>query len=209
MLPFNIYIKLVNDAAVATMRPVKSLDIWEGATNPFHEDGLFSVSTFGRVGDERRDRQFGFIPLKVTVFHPIIYNALCALKALYKGIMNSTAYAVWDDELKDFVPATEITGETVFPFFTKHWSKIDHRQPKSPVRQPRIEVVNKYIKEALTDKILVIPAGLRDLDIGEDGRHRQDPINDLYRKVISTNNLISSTYYNNNDSSLDGSRRSI
>lgn len=209
MLPFNISIKQVNADAVAAMRPVSSLDIWDGATNNFHEDGLFSVSTFGRVGDEARDRKFGFVPLKVSVFHPIIYNALCALKSLYKGIMTSTSYAIWDDELKDFIPATEITGETGYTFFTKHWVDIDHRQTASSIRETRIAVVRKYASVALTDKILVIPAGLRDLDITDDGRHRQDPINDLYRKIISSNNIISSTYYNNNDSSLDSSRRTI
>jgi hypothetical protein len=209
MLPFNISITHVTNERVSTLRPVKSLDIFDGATANFHEDGLFSVSTFGRVGDERRDRQFGYVQLKVTVFHPIIYNALCALKALYRGILNSTDYAVWDDEIKDFVASDELLGQTGYSFFVKHWLNIEYRETKSGIRQTRIELVKKYGKVALTDKILVLPAGLRDIEASDDGRKQQDPINDFYRRIISINNVISDTYYNDSEKSLDQSRRGI
>ena len=51
------------DSLVRTMRPVTRTDIYDGVTSNFHEDGLFSITTFGRVGSEERDNNFSFIRL--------------------------------------------------------------------------------------------------------------------------------------------------
>lgn len=207
--PFNIELLNLTKERVAALKPVKTLDIFDGATSNFHEDGLFSTSVFGRIGEERRDTQFSFIELKTTVFHPLIYRNLCQLKALYKGIMAGTHYAVWSNEEKDFVNADALTGDTGFSFFMSHWRDIDFKETKSVTRKTRVELIVKYKDRALVNRILVIPAGLRDIEVGKDGRYQQDAINELYRRIISASRTIANTDHNENDPTLNQSRKSI
>lgn len=209
LLPFNISLLNVTDQYVSAMRPVTAVDIFEGATSNLHPDGLFSQLIFGRPGEERRDRQFSFIDLKVTVFHPLIYKALITVKALYDGIILGTNYARWDDQLKDFVPSDALHGQTGFSFFLQHWRDIVHRQTNSPARTTRIALIEKYKDVALTNKILVMPAGLRDIEMKEDGRMEQGEVNEFYRKILRANIAVSSTMFNGSDSTLDATRKSI
>lgn len=193
--PFNVSLLKVTKELVAPMRPVTSLDYFENVGGQLHDDGLFSIPIFGRVGDESRDRRFSFIDIRTTVLHPVIYIRLCQLKSLYKGIMAGTAYAVWDDQLKDFVPMDEVRGRTGFSFFLKHWKDIQFNRNKSVIRDARIDVVEKFRDIAETDKILVMPAGLRDIEIGDDGQEVVADINAIYRKIISVARTISNTDY--------------
>jgi hypothetical protein len=68
--PFNLDLLIVKDEDVKHIRPVTVLDTMEGKTKNFHPDGLFSTEIFGKVGNEIRNRQFSFINLKATIFHP-------------------------------------------------------------------------------------------------------------------------------------------
>src|SRR5579872_1383888 len=112
MVPFNIKILNLTPQRLVGLRPVKVLDIFDGATTNFHDDGLFSTLIFGKVGDPARSARFSFIDIKIPIFHPVIFSALIALKQLYGGIMAGTDYAVWSDELKDFERSDSINGKT-------------------------------------------------------------------------------------------------
>lgn len=208
-LPFNISLMKLSPQRLAAIKPVLSLDIYDGISSNFHEDGLFSVSIFGRTGDDMRDTRFSYIDIKTEIFHPVIFDRLCRLKALYKGIMMGTAYATWNDEEKDFVGADEITGETGYSFFMSHWRKIEFKITSSNVRDLRIKLIQKYKDVATTTKILVMPAGLRDLEIDANGRQSMDDINGIYWRIISISNTIGSTAAGANDPVLDVSRKAL
>lgn len=190
MLPFNIELIRLDRDRLSRLKPVLSLDIYDGASSNFHEDGLFSVSIFGRVGSEQRDLQFSYIDIKTTVFHPVIYRRLIKLRGMYRDIMAGKAYARWDDEEKDFVAASPLDGETGFHFFVTHWEKIQFKRTKSLIRNQNIELIEKYRDRAMTDKILVLPAGLRDFRVDENGRQMEEEINTHYRRVLSIANTI-------------------
>ena len=192
-MPFNVELLKLDRTRLEAIRPVSSLDYYENVNGDLHEDGLFSVSIFGRVGDEARDRRFSFIELHTQVFHPIIYNALGQIRGLYRGILAGTQYAVWNEAEKDFDPADELSGQTGFSFFLKHWTQIDFRRNKSDIRDQRIKLIEKYKDRALTDKILVMPAGLRDIEVKDDGQVKVGDINAYYRKVISIARTIADT----------------
>lgn len=193
MLPFNVELMNLTPQKLSRLKPVVVLDPFDGATENFHEDGLYSVSIFGRVGDERRDTQFSFIKLNTEILHPIIYLRLCRLKGIYKGIMAGSTYARFDEVEKDFVAASEMDGDTGYDFFMTHWKRIVFKKTKSAKRLKRIELVEKYKDISTTSNILVLPAGLRDLEVDESGRKREDEINDLYRRIIRIANGISYT----------------
>ena len=83
-IPFNIKILDTSGSRLSVLKPVRVLDIYEGITNNFHEEGLFSISIFGRLGDEVRDKRFSYIDIKTKIMHPVIYTRLVKLKSLYE-----------------------------------------------------------------------------------------------------------------------------
>lgn len=199
-VPFNVSLLQLTPAKLQGIKPVRVLDIFEGGNygGNFHEDGLFSVSIFGKVGDERRSVRVSYIDLKVTVFHPVIYRALVDLKRLYAGIMAGTEYASWDPKLRDFVRSNQLDGHTGYNFFVQHWAQINFEQTKSDRREINIKLVEKYRERALTDKVVVMPAGLRDVEILGDGRVQKDEINDFYSKMLAVSNTVTASAVGSN-----------
>lgn len=189
-LPFNVEIFQPSPQQLSLLKPVSSTDYYENTKGDLHEEGLFSISIFGRIGDELRDRRFSYIDIKTEVFHPIIYNRLIRLKKLYQGILNGDQYAMWDDEKKDFVAANELDGQTGFAFFSSHWRNIEFVRNKSDIRDMRVNLVEKYRDRGLTSKILVIPAGLRDIEVDDNGRTNVNEINTLYKKLLSISRVL-------------------
>lgn len=190
-VPFNIVILALPPERLKGMKPVTVLDIFDGSSTDFHESGLFSVSIFGRIGDERRNRRFSYINVKVPIFHPIIFNTLVKMKRLYGDILSGTGYAQWDPTLKDFVKATALNGQTGFEFFLAHWLDIEFKnEAGSSSRVQAIALMKKYKDVALTTNIIVMPAGLRDLEIDEHQRKSEDEINPMYRRLIALSNAI-------------------
>lgn len=193
MVPFNLEIMKLTDAKLQGVKPVTSLDLYETVGGNLHEDGLFSVGIFGRVGDEVRDQRFSYIKLGTSVFHPVIYKTLVQLKGLYQGIMAGTIYAKWDDALKDFVATNELQGRTGYAFFVEHWKDIQFQRTRSALRDVRLKLIEKYKDRAMVDKVLVLPAGLRDIEIGDDGRPVVGEVNTFYRKLLSVSRTIGDT----------------
>ena len=191
-IPFNIGILKLTPELLAYIKPVRVLDTFDGLTKNFHEDGLFSTTIFGKVGDQVRNKRFSYIDIRIGVFHPIIFNALTELKSFYSEIMASKTYAVWDDVLKDFVKTDALSGETGYDFFIRHWQNIVFVKEGSNKRLNNIALVEKYKNVALNDKIVVLPAGLRDYEILEDGRESEDEFNQLYRRLIAVSAPIHS-----------------
>lgn len=170
---------------------VTVLDIFQNNTRDFHEAGLFSAGIFGRVGSDERLKRMGYIDIHVPIFHPRIFNHLCALKQLYKGIMSGYEYAYWDKSEKDFVKSDQMNGETGYSFFLSHWQDIKFKRTSSAQRDEKIEIVKKFADISMTSKILVMPAGLRDLEVDEHGGVDQHEINDFYRTLIKISSTLS------------------
>lgn len=193
-LPVNLDILVPTAERLRPLKPTRVLDIFDGAgTQNFHDDGLFSVSTFGRVGSAEREQRFSFIDVRAEIFHPYYFKQLCLLKALYRGIMSGKSYAVWDAKLKDFVASDAVTGETGYHFFIEHWNSIAFRPTGSAIRDLRIKFIRKFQPKALTSKVLVIPAALRDIQITEGGQVKEGEINEMYRRLISIGNALNTS----------------
>ena len=186
-IPFNISILEITDNLLAYIKPVRVLDTFEGSTKNFHEDGLFSQTIFGRVGEQVRNKRFSYIDIKVHIFHPIIFNTLGELKGLYTEIMSGKTYAVWDDEVKDFVKSNALAegSDTGYAFFISKWKDIAFNGQGSERRKINVALIEKFRSVALVNKIVVLPAGLRDYEILEDGRESEDEFNALYRRILA------------------------
>lgn len=187
-----VYFKLMHltPERLRVLKPVTVLDIYTNNTESFHPSGLFSIEIFGRVGSDDRDKRFSFIDLKTDIFHPLYYKELVRLKRLYGEIITGTTYAIFDDKEKDFIPANEITGKTGYSFFLENWKKVVFKDTGSQIRRERINFLTKYRDVSTTQYILVLPAGLRDLEIGSDGRTQEGEVNAFYRRLIGISNSI-------------------
>lgn len=228
-IPFNIELIKLDPRRLQRMRAVSTADImdsstqrlgsvdniinkslkWSGqerAVEGFHDDGLFSTLIFGRIGEEDRDNRFSYINIRVNIFHPLVYKSLVKLKGLYGNIMAGKAYASWNPETLDFDAADELTGQTGYQFFVKYWDQIKFRETKSPLRSQTIKLIHRYKDRALYNKVLVMPAGLRDVRVLTGGRLDFDEINDIYRRMVGLSRTIASSNEKVTSSSMDYSR---
>ncbi|BAW19302.1 putative RNA polymerase beta prime subunit [Ralstonia phage RP31] len=206
-VPFNIGLLHLTPEKLKSVKQVKALDILDGATTNFHPEGLFSTEIFGRVGDERRNLLFGYIDVKAPIFHPLIFMAITKLKRMYGDIMAGKVWALWDDSKKDFVKAKPSEGaRTGYAFFLEHWKDIVYEEGNSNLRSEYIKLVEAHKETGLTRYIVVMPAGLRDLEIDEFNRKSEDEVNVLYRKFIALSNVIVESSIDTNAEVIDKPR---
>jgi len=180
--PTNFTLLDTNRVPWPLMQPVTVADTFEGQTTNLHDDGLYSTAIFGRVGTDERDKTESYIDIILPVFNPTYFKALVSLKALYGEIIKGKAYAVWDESDKDFIKSNILEGDTGFAFFMSHFNELDPKQNESFKRKQRIDLVEIFKDRALSNKILVMPAGIRDIEMGP--VVSENEINDLYRKLI-------------------------
>lgn len=165
-------------------KPVTTGDTFEGQTINLNEEGLFSTTIFGRQGTVDRDNTPSYVDIKLPVFNPIYFNAMVSLKGIYSEIIKGTTYAVWSDTEKDFIKSNVIEGETGFSFFVKHLGELEPKHTDSTRRKKKIQFFENQRDIALTDKIVIIPAGIRDIDFLPNGTVSEPEINKLYKKLI-------------------------
>jgi len=192
---------LLTDKRISTLlKEVSVLNINDGNGN-FHPDGLFSTEIFGDVGSSNRMQTLGYVDLKIKILSPIVYKFLISLNKLYKDIMEAKKFAIWDDKVKDFIESDkdEAGASTGFNFFIKKVKDIKFKDNDSDSRKTKINIINsKTADELLIDKMIVIPAGMRDHVVSEDGKPSEDEINPLYRKLMINSNALKNINTNGN-----------
>jgi hypothetical protein len=189
-VPFNIFFLRLDESTVKYLKPITSLDVFDGITKNLHPDGLYSPTIFGVVGSNNRYTKFSYIDIKLGIMHPVYYKAITSMRTLYEGIMSSKEFAVWDEEKKDFIKSNALDGQTGYEFFITHHNKIEHEQRPSIDRQENISLIQKYKDYHLYDKVIVLPAAYRDIEIDDSGRESSDEINSLYYKTLAISNTI-------------------
>lgn len=187
--PANISLLSPKPQQLLKIRRVSSLNVYEGATEAFDPNGLFSVETFGRVGEKTRLITFGYIDAKMDILHPHVFKEVVRLKELYGSIMSGVAYAKWDEKAKDFFAASPADGDTGYAFFMKHWLELKFPRTKSTKRDSTIKMIDENRQDALVRYVLVLPAGLREMEV-VDGRPREDEINNPYRRLLAVSQTV-------------------
>ena len=199
---FNIDLLLLNKDNLQNMREVSVLDIFSPNSQVFHPDGLFSLETFGQIGSPIRQEMPGYIDLKIPILHPLVYRTILNLKSSYKDIMEGTLKVKFNKSTKDF--EVDENGETGYSFFIKHLDELSFTSNSvSEQRNFRVKFVKKYGNTAsMFTKWLVMPAGLRDYTVDASGQPKEDEINTLYRKLLSTTTLLKNTKILDNGSNI-------
>lgn len=182
---FNIDLLILNKDNSKYLKEVNKLNIFENNTNNFEESGLYSQSIFGPIGTKERMNNIAVIDLGIGILHPLIFQTLSSLKRLYGEIMSGSKYAVFKADERDFVLSTKDDGETGMAFFLKHLPELKLEANDSDQRLYRVGLVNKYIKpDALNYRWVVLPAGMRDYIVDENGVPSEDEVNDMYRRLM-------------------------
>lgn len=183
--PFKLELLIPNRNDLQGVKPVMVMDIMSGLSKNFHPEGLFSAEIFGKMGEERRSRTFAYINLNVPVFHPLIFKVICDLKELYQEIMAGKAYAIFDEKSKDFIKSNIAEGETGYSFFIKHYHKLIFEDRKSISRTEYIKFIEMHKDESFIEQLIILPAGVRDYTVDEDGKPSEDEINAMYRSIMA------------------------
>ena len=188
--PFNIDLLIIPPNILNIIKPVTSLDTYDGASKNFHPDGLYSTEIFGSVGSNTRMIKFSYIDLKIDIFHPTIFFSLMQLKGFYADIISGREFAIFDEDIKDFVKATALTGSTGYQYFIENWKKIEFKKTNSNKREQNIKLIEKYKNKSMLKHIYVMPAGYRDISVDDSGKESSDEINALYYKLIAVSNTL-------------------
>lgn len=208
MVPFNIDLLLPGRRDVAVMDEITVLDIFEPSTKNFHDDGLFSVTTFGKIGSPERMVRFGYIDLKTPLLHPIIYKILTSMDGMYQGVISGKRYVVYNEETRVLEDSNVLDGHTGISYLIKHLPLIKHPD-KEGGRKIYVDTLIKYKDSGVYSKLLVLPAGLRDYITDSSGKAQEDELNGLYRRVISNVSLLSRTTKDIDNDILYSVQRSI
>lgn len=206
--PFNFKYLNMHGPRVDSVLPVKSLAMF-GPNGDFHPQGLYSNVIFGRQGDRMRNEQPSRIDLGTKVFQPAFFDLLKLVHRLSTQIMLGEAYATWDPKEKNFVKADLMTGQTGMAFYLKYFPQQVFKTTDSKVRDERLDLLKKYRSNALTDRVYVVPAGIRDLEVSEDGQPIEDDLNPLYKRIIAASKSVNPDLEDINPEILDGARHSI
>ena len=184
--PFNIQIMDVDDFIQRhSLLPVTSTAIFETGTKRFHPDGLYSEAIFGQVGSRDRLVRKGYIDLHTDIVTPHLYKQLISLRSYYKDIISGKAYAKFDPEIKDLilVDPDEPGADTGFQFFVKSLPKVSFARTDSVKRTDKIDLLEKYRDRLIIDKLIVLPAGIRDVKITDDYISPEE-INKFYVAIL-------------------------
>ncbi len=195
----ELNIELIDVDEIKVLRPVTMSDIREPSSHTFHPDGLFSTEIFGAIGSDERNVTFSYIDLKTSIVQPIVYKALTKARKFYGEILTGRAYAIFDNKVKDFVESNDDKAETGFEFFIRHIKDIRLEDTGSTTRKELIAMLKKYRDKLTCRRMLVIPAGIRDYMVTEDGRNKEDEINSIYRKMINSASIIPGSYNTSKD----------
>jgi len=207
---FNIDLLIPDRKITQLLGEITTLAIFENNSKTFNQFGLFSTSIFGELGNDVRLVKFGYIDLKIKVLHPLIYQHVCSLSSIHEGIFKGTTYAEFDNETNMFKTSDRTSGSTGYEFFIKHIDKLQYRETDSVQRKIKIKLVKKYANtQHLLNAFLVLPAGLREYVVDDNGSPSEDEINKFYRKILATANTLSNTNVDKNISMLDSLRYNL
>ncbi len=180
-------LKYEEDIKVNLIQEVTSTVIFEPNTKSFHPQGLFSESIFGPLTDLSRFTTEGYIDLHTKIIHPVVFRELISKKKFYTGILSGNKYATFNKDSFEFELAQpeDKGASTGFEFFMKYINQLHKAdKPKSLTAANKHKMMQLYKTNLSTSKFLVIPAGLRDIDM-KSARLAQDDINKIYLQILN------------------------
>lgn len=187
---FNIDFLILQPDQLRYMQEVTSLSIFESNSQVFDKRGFFSTEIFGPIGSKERLERPGYIDIKIPVLHPLVYKYLITLDPIFDKVLASKVRV----KLEDGKLVEDSQGSTGYEFFMQNMDKLDFVHNESKRRDDKILLVQRGIqRKNWIQHILVLPAGLRDYVIDKKGTPSSDEVNDYYRKLLISTNVVRNT----------------
>ena len=151
------------------------------------KDGLLSNEIFGISRDDRSSI-FAYVDLGDEFMHPLLYKTWLRLDSNVKNVLCETNTYSFNSSTGKFVEDPK--GKTGLKFLketlmTKHLKKTDSRK-----RNKKIEFIEKYKDKLFISKLIIIPAGFRDVDTEQGGKVGVGEINKIYNTVLRDANAL-------------------
>lgn len=197
-------VSLVTDKMIERAGLLPCTDHISFSNGYYTDGGIFSERIFG-TDPEVRSRQFAYIDLQETFFHPYIYEVLCKLLpkrfdtcAAGKGawIIDETGNLV---SVKPDDPRYD-ENNTGLRWLINNFDKLSFKESKSLIRSDRMKLLKNFNDdEIFITKWLVIPVIYRDIDRKDKGK-KVPELDASYNLVIRyANALRDSTFSFCND----------
>lgn len=197
----RIDLLVLTETLKRTLNKVGTHDILVSSTRRLHPDGIYSPEIFGAVGSPERMTTESYIHLKTPIIQPIFYKNMIKASAFYREIMSGKAYATFNKETKLFESSAPVEGKTGFHFFLSHFDQLEFPATDSIARDTLIGLKQKKGDKLILTDFLVIPAGVRDIMLDEQGRVvSEEEISVLYGELIQLTNYINDGYKNTPES---------
>lgn len=180
-----MYLKLLDIDAFITKNNIgeTSSSKLYSAKNKINPQGLFSEEIFGRLGSRQRRMTFGYVSLKCKIIHPEVYPIITSINTdLTKLILNKAKYIIDD---KGLLIANDL-GESGINFFITNFDKISFKNLKTEKPEQAV-FITKNAKKVFIDKLLLLPAGIRDIQISKTTEKitvQFSDITSLYEKLL-------------------------
>jgi DNA-directed RNA polymerase beta' subunit len=161
-----------------------------GSQGQFDKNGLWSETIFGLNGTKERRTQFGYINLKTKIIHPELYKLLLNSLILLKPSINGDKYINIKDGL--IIETNEDNGNTGLLYIINNFDKIDLKNKDNYKinKHNNIDYISKIKNNIVINKWIVLPAGIRDMNLNTKNMVFSD-INNLYIELINNTQMIS------------------
>ena len=177
------------------IREVTSLLMYLPSSTTFHPAGLYSEEIFGQIGSTERLARLGYIDLHTEVLAPTIFKSVCDVNSAYEEIMKGNQYAVYNTDTQMFDLATKDTkdADTGFTFFMKYFKSLKFIRNESVTRNNKISVIETAQASGAykISKMIVSPAGWRDVRVDKTGHIEVEEINKHYSVLLAMSGEIS------------------
>ena len=196
----SMAIALITDKIImnSNLKPVTD-PISHGSGGIPTDGGLFSELIFGRDADSRR-KQFAYIDLHETFFHPYVYEILKTLmpKRFDKCAHGGGSWRINDNgeliEVKKDDPEYNEDNAGI-AWLIENYHKLSFVESGSMVRSDRIKLLESLSdEEVFITKWIVVPIVYRDIDKNS-SIHKLPELNNHYNSIIQyANSLRDSTF---------------
>ena len=147
----------------------------------YDEDGLWSEVIFGPLGSKTRSERFGYIDLKNTFIHPIVFNMLETVSDETSRIIKEKGRFIVEN--KKYVE--DINGESGIDFLIRTLPEVKLTTFCHSHKRENADYIDSNLKHILINKFLVTPAANRDVNIfSSSGKLEVEEINNLYSKLL-------------------------
>jgi len=184
-------LRLANINAIVENDKLKQVKTTRMFARNIQVDGLFSEEIFGKFGSNERKQNFAFVDLRTRIIHPEAYEHifLGLSSDISKFILNKQKYSIENGKLI----AVDKEGISGVYQFIQNFDKLDLSAIKD--KKEEINFIKQNISKIFIDKWLILPAGIRDIQIQKGTNKSQiqyTELNELYENLIRNTNSLES-----------------